>query len=694
MGQSAQPTGTPADLSLRVLAEIENLWTLLRLYGTTHPAFKRGAANAAAALSQPVRVSISPRGFTVGKTALDDPTLATFSHRLRAMGLVGLVMEPGLTAGQVTALVLALDQADRTHLAGAAVVEKLGAATARRVTAIPLRLSGLRLMEGTADEPAAAPEATTVWRDMFAASFSKRSRGAAPDELAESFEQALKSVASPAQWDALVGVWVRQLSAIDPNRPAADDAPGSTAPAGTEAPEPAGTAAPRGDDTLDAAAAFIGALSPHLSRRLLAETLNGQSAPHNVIVALADRLPKGVVLGALAAVDRNNGQPSAAALALLRKIASNLPAAGNPAEASPRTAAEMAEIATSLERLLGSDQEAGFVPDSYLQQRKELSGNAIAPAAGRGVDYPAEHETIRHAAGLAFQILSTPDTPAADVTSALAYVRNRTSDWIKAGEFALAAEGLTLARGLATHWDRAVSKPAAELAANAVSVDDLVEGARQSKHPKDRAAAAEAIAAVLAQLDGGALARALATLKPSAAGGHEAVLDAFRRVLPSLGDENVQGLCKALKDTTPPPALLSVISHLGAADAMKAVGLIIPHASSATRRALVHAVFRNDFRWPLPLTEQLLKDDEAEVRRLAVMKLVSDADLPTAARVFQEASRRGGPFEADVALGLAELLHRHRRHPDVRAAFRQWTWSGRRWAALFSLSLAAKGRAA
>jgi hypothetical protein len=76
------------------------------------------------------------------------------------------------------------------------------------------------------------------------------------------------------------------------------------------------------------------------------------------------------------------------------------------------------------------------------------------------------------------------------------------------------------------------------------------------------------------------------------------------------------------------------------------------------------------------------------------MKLVSDADLATAARVFQSATDRKGPFEADVALGLAELLHRHRNHADVRAAYRRWLWSGRRWAALFSLSLVDRRSAA
>jgi len=67
-----------------------------------------------------------------------------------------------------------------------------------------------------------------------------------------------------------------------------------------------------------------------------------------------------------------------------------------------------------------------------------------------------------------------------------------------------------------------------------------------------------------------------------------------------------------------------VLSTMGAADAVKTVSSIAPHASSATRRAIVHMVFRHDFRWPLPMTEQFLKDDDAEIRRLAVMKVVTE----------------------------------------------------------------------
>ena len=176
--------------------------------------------------------------------------------------------------------------------------------------------------------------------------------------------------------------------------------------------------------------------------------------------------------------------------------------------------------------------------------------------------------------------------------------------------------------------------------------------------------------------------------------GYDVVLEALRRVLPTLGEDAARDLCKTFKDTTPPPALLVVLSSLRASEAIKAVTGLLPHAASATRIPIVHVIFRHDFRWPLTLTERLLKDDEPELRRLAVMKLVSDTDLATAAK-FLQASSRAGVFEADVALGLAELLRRYRNHADVRTAWRQWLWSKRRWVAiLFSPTFSTGRRAA
>ena len=76
MRQAAVQSDSAVDTSARFLGELDNLWSLLRLYGTTHPAFRRGADAAAAAAKLPLRVSLSPKGFTVDKTTLSDPLLA------------------------------------------------------------------------------------------------------------------------------------------------------------------------------------------------------------------------------------------------------------------------------------------------------------------------------------------------------------------------------------------------------------------------------------------------------------------------------------------------------------------------------------------------------------------------------------------------------------------------------------------
>src|SRR3954451_25241024 len=98
MGQAAHPGDSAVDTSARFLGELDNLWSLLRVYGTEHPAFRRSAESAAAAASRPLRISLSPKGFTVEKGVLGDPILLAFSKRLRSLGLVGVDVVPGLTA--------------------------------------------------------------------------------------------------------------------------------------------------------------------------------------------------------------------------------------------------------------------------------------------------------------------------------------------------------------------------------------------------------------------------------------------------------------------------------------------------------------------------------------------------------------------------------------------------------------------
>ena len=694
-----QPPPAPpsADGPIRFLVELENAWTLLRVYGTEHPAFRRSAEATAAAVDRPGRVAINPKGFAIGAAPVENANLFPFSKRLRSMGLVGLAMEPGLSPDQVVSLVLVLHEADRTKAPADTTVEKLAAATGGRVQGVPLRLGGLTLVEGTADAPDPKGSAA-VWREMFNDAFCGTADPSASEGLASAFEHALRAD-SGGQWDTMVGVWMRQLASIDQNTSASTPtkntgavvtAPGAASPnqAGAAAAPAAGGSSAA--SPLDAVASFMGALSPVLCQRLLKETIARQNVSDGVVLALAERLPAGVVLGALASVDRNNGEPSTAALALLRKIAANVP--GGPAQASPTTRAELAEVAATLEKLLGTRNEHQFVPEEYLNRRGELSRSAVSAAAGLGFSYPSERETARHAVDLAFQILLAQDAAPTEVASALGYIRNRAGDWIRAGEFALARDAMAKAAPFCTHEDPTIAKPAQAIMAAAVNSGDLVEGA---KARRDVARAAEELAGLLRQQsDGTTLATLLSAIKlrPGASAAGDALLLAVRQVLPSLPDAAMATLFRLI-NSTPPPALLAVLTGLKEEDAVKAVRAMVPHAGGATRIALVHVIFRRDFRWPLPLIDRLLQDDEAEIRRLAVMKLVSDADMATAGTFLAAASRKG-KYEADVALGLAELLRRHRHHPDVRGAWRQWTWSKRWWKALLFVNIGTPRRAA
>jgi hypothetical protein len=670
-----------ADPATRFLVELDNAWTMLRLYGTEHPALRRSAEAAAAAIEKSGRVSIDPRGFSVGKKPVDNHNLTPLAHRLRAMGLVGLATEPGLTPAQVVSLVLVLNEADRSRGSADAVVEKVSAATGGHVRVVPLRLDALRLVEGTADL-SGGPTGSDGWREMFASAFfAGAGDSAASAELARAFENALRGQTSD-HWDAMIGVWMRQIASIDPAAPPSSGT-GIGTGSGGAAPEPAlEGAAP----SLDAVATFMGALSPVLCQRLLKETVSAPAVSERVVLALAERLPAGLVLGALAAVDKTNREPSMAALALLRKMSANVPGAEAHATTTPATRADLAEVAAALEKLLGANNEHQFVPEEYLQRRQELSHHALSAGDGRGVAYPAEYETARHAAGLAFDILATPEATHHDLTSALAFVTDRVSTWIRTGEFALAREAIALASNLTGHDEPAVSKPAQAIVSASVNADDLIEGAR---HRTGRADTIVELAALLRQSDGITLATLLSSVKPAA---HDPVIEALRRSVPELPAATMQALFKAIS-STPPPALLAVLTSLKEPDAIKAVHGIVPHAAGATRCAVVHVIFRRDFRWPMPLIDRLLCDDEPEIRRLAVMKLVSDLDLAAAANVLAAASKKG-KYEPDVALGLAELLRHHRHHPDVRAGWRTWMWSKRWWSALLFVNIGTPRRAA
>jgi hypothetical protein len=87
---------------------------------------------------------------------------------------------------------------------------------------------------------------------------------------------------------------------------------------------------------------------------------------------------------------------------------------------------------------------------------------------------------------------------------------------------------------------------------------------------------------------------------------------------------------------------------------------------------------------PLPLIEQMLKDADANTRRVAMMRLVRDNDLATSGKYFQ-AAMSGEAYPPDVASSLAELLQGQKSDPALREAFSAWRWSGRRWGGMLGL---------
>src|SRR5688500_7353590 len=367
MTQAAPPPNSPGPPTF--LAEFENACSSHRLYGPQHPAYWRASEAAAAASKSAMRVSITPKGFSSPDAAVDDSRLLPFANRLRSLGLVGLAVKSPLSAAQVTAMVVARAELLRDHPPADAVVRRIADASAGAIVAIPLKLGGLRLVEGTARAKEDAGS-TKLWSSLFAEACGNGSGTVDSTQLAQSFEAALGPAPSSAQIEEAAGDWARELSLVasspelftppvgwvgaqrfDAND---DGGPAQTPPPGDASggqpgygDGPGNAAASR----IDAASSFLSALSPNLSQRLMSETVAGQLVPESVVLALAQRLPAAVVLGALSAVDRNNGRPSASALALLRKIAAQ---AGEQAhvEPPPRTNQELAHIASSLQNLL------------------------------------------------------------------------------------------------------------------------------------------------------------------------------------------------------------------------------------------------------------------------------------------------------------------------------------------------------
>jgi hypothetical protein len=694
MTQAAPTPNSPGPPTF--LAEFENACSSHRLYGPQHPAYRRASEAAAAASKSPLRVSITPKGFASQDAPVDDPKLLPFANRLRSLGLVGLAVQSQLTTSNITALVVALAELLRDRPPADAVVRKLADASAGAITAIPLKLGGLRLVEGTTRSKDDAGS-VKLWSNLFAQACGNGSTPVNPAELAQSFESALGGAPSPAQIDEAAGDWARELALVasspelfappagwvGSSRADGDAGSAPSPPSGDLQNGPMGYSDGPGNtpaSRLDAASSFLSALSPNLSTRLLSETVAGQLVPESVVLALAQRLPAAVVLGALSAVDRNNGRPSASALALLRKIAAQ---AGEQShvEPPPRTNQELAHIASSLQNLLKTKGEDAYVPEEYLQRRHELS-RAPVPAQANSFACPDDRQTARHAAALVLEMVASPDAGPVHAAAGLVFLAHRMGEWIRGGNFEQAAAAMSVSRTMAAHQDPGVAGAARAVLDTPLTPVDLIEG---SRHFPDRATAVEAIAQLLRGCEGDKFAAILSSydLKGTDPGDNP-VLEAVRQVLTAAPEHCVRGLVCAVGDK-PPLALLAILLKLPPAQAIKAVESIVPHAGPGVRRAVLQQVFRRDIPWPAEMTERLLKDDQEPIRRLAVMRLVRDQGPAVAARRLDTASRTD-ELPIDVGMGLAELLHAQRKHPEVRAACRRWFWSRRRWRALFSFS--------
>src|SRR6185503_11120230 len=172
------------------LAEFDTVCSLFRLYGQEHPAFRRTAELAAASATPGIRVSITSKGFAANDAPIDDPKLVAFAQRFRKLGLVGLTVNSQPTAAQITDLVIALRDLQRDHATAEAAVQRISQACDGKITAVPLRLGGLRLIEKTADAGKQADSAP-IWRDLFAQACGNGFGKVNAAELAKSFESAL-----------------------------------------------------------------------------------------------------------------------------------------------------------------------------------------------------------------------------------------------------------------------------------------------------------------------------------------------------------------------------------------------------------------------------------------------------------------------------------------------------------------------
>lgn len=668
MGQVAESTISDASPSTAFLVELERAWALLRLYGEQHPAFRQRAELAAAAVSQPLRIGVGPKGFLV-ESATAEQDLQPLAKRLSAMGVVGLIVATGLSVEHITALVQALQDAERSRANIQLLVARIANSTGGKVKVLPVRMDDLRYVTGSSD-PSNEDDSTATWRELFIRACG--GDGSVPAEAAKWFEAAVRGVQSSGQWTSMLDVWVRELGAIE------------TVPGG----EAAGVAPIEDANRVDGVALFLQALSPQLRQRLLADTLGHRRAPERVVLSLAERLPTAVVLGAFATLDQTAGEPSPAALALLRKLHLHLTGNELSEDPPPRSNAELAKTSSSLQKLLESQQEKNFVPDEYLRRREELSRQSVAPAAGPDAFVrPTNEQTSEHAANVALQIITATDVRPEHLLSGLEFVQDRIGQWVRAGQFALASQAVGAASTMCSRPERPLAEAAKALVSAAYDSDAVQEGL---SHVAGRGGA-EGIAQLLGHADGETLGRLLSLSSFTDRGeGRQPLLDAVSELLTHGSEESIANLFQAVQDR-PPTVVLAVLRTMRPEQALKAVERIVPHASGTCRRMVAQTVFDRNFRWPLELTRRLLEDAEPAIRRLAMMRLMRDADLGTVAG-FLHAASRSGSFPVDVALGLAELLRPHRHHKDVRAAYKRWIWSARRWGTFLFMRIGGEGK--
>lgn len=696
MIQATAETGSSSGASTQFLVELEHACALFGLYGSEHPAFRKRAELTASCAADPISVGVSPKGFTADSTAIAEDALLPLARRLVGLGVVGLTVSQGVGADEIRGLIEALHDSERQHLSGQAVGASVAKATGGRINALTVRLDNLRYVAGTGGAGSEDDTAAT-WRELFARACGSAGNGAgsggatAPLDAARWFETEARRVQSSEGWTDVLEAWVGELRELESQT----SGEGFTSPDPNSPPAPfaSNASAPReaGDESrLDGMAMFLRSLNPHLRQKLIGGMLGHSRAPERVVQALARRLPITVVLGAFSVLDRKTGEPSPAALALLRKMYQQLTGSRLPDDPPPRSDAELAEISASLQHLLESDQERRFVPEEYLARREELSRRSVECEGGSGMaTLPSDEETRRRAAEVALQILSGKEAAAEHLVSGLEYVRARIGDWVRSGDFALAGRAIGLAEPLRGAGNKEVSDAAAAVAAAGYDLEALREGLSRATGDN----AAEGIIQMLQYADGPTLGRVLGAASLAPAGAGERVLIEAVGGLLARGDEaSIAGLFRSVRDKTPRVVLL-VLGTMPPPEALRAVQAILPHAAPAVRRGIIQTIFDRNVAWPAEMTLRLLEDEDPAVRRLAMMRLARDADLGAVARVLEQASKPG-PLPVDVALGLAELLRPHRRDAAVHDAYRHWIWSSRRWGTFLFMSVGGKGKRA